>query len=344
MSAVPAVSARGLVHSYPGGIKALDGVELEVAAGEILGLIGPNGAGKSTLLRILADACRAGAGDAALLGGVTGAERRRRVAYLAQDPALDPEMTVGETLGLFALLHGLPAAGARARMAEVASVFGIEACSDRLVARCSGGMRQRLHLALAFMGAADVFLLDEPTHGLDAAGREAFWGLVNARARAGAAVLASLHDLQEAAGRCGRIVLMAGGNLRADGAPEKLVAAHGAWTWRAALPPSGADAAELEKRLLRLPGVGEAIFRDGRVHLRFAGAGPSDPELLAVLEAAGVFPESYERRRPDLESVFHGLAIPWSATAGGAAAGARKPGGGKAGGRGEGRRKGGADA
>ena len=253
----PPAGAEGLVKAYPGGTRALDGVDCRVGPGEIVGLLGANGSGKSTLLRVLAGHLRPDAGRAAVAGfDPASREARSRAGYASQDQALDPEMTGREIIAFFARLQGVPGFGAQ-RLASLLEAFGLAGRADHLVSAYSGGMRQRLHLLLAFLHDPALALLDEPTNGLDPEGREAFWKLLRARADQGAGILLSLHDLAEAAAQCTRVVMLGAGRVKAEGAPADLVAAHGAWLWRAAFGAPIGDVDGLRRSLARLPGLRE---------------------------------------------------------------------------------------
>ncbi|MDB5051834.1 MAG: nodulation factor transporter ATP-binding protein NodI [Fibrobacteres bacterium] len=305
-----AVDAKGLAKTFPGGIEALEHMDLRLGPGELAGIVGPNGSGKSTLLNLLAGALVPTEGTVQVLGGVPGNAVRRRTAYIPQEPSLDPEMTVGETLRLFAVLHGMDPAEAGKRIHSLLAHFDLEAVVSRRVSRCSGGMRQRLHVALGFLPDSDLLLCDEPTQALDPAGKEAFWQFLESRVKRGAGALVTLHDLHEAAERCGRILMMARGRVRADGPPQALIDRHGAWVWKAVLFRPAPDAAGLRRELEAVPEVSAVTLGHTALTLRMAGAGPDDSVLNKILERQGAQAEVYERRRPDLLSVFQGLGIP----------------------------------
>ena len=164
----PAVEVRGLVREFKGGIRAVDGLDLTVAEGEIYGFLGPNGAGKTTSVRILTTLLRPTEGVARVAGHDVVAEAdavRRQIGVALQEAAIDPLMTGRELLRMQGALHGLRGAGARDRAAELLERVGLTQAGDRRVGGYSGGMRRRLDLALALVHRPRVLFLDEPTTG-----------------------------------------------------------------------------------------------------------------------------------------------------------------------------------
>ncbi|HEX6910964.1 MAG TPA: ABC transporter ATP-binding protein [Longimicrobium sp.] len=349
-----AVRARALAVTFGGGVRALDGVDLDVPAGQLVGLIGANGSGKSTLLRVLFGILRATAGTARVLGfdpGRDAAKLRTRTAYAGQDAALDPEMTGRETLRLFHALRGMPAAGRAACLDALVEGYGLAPFVDRRVGTWSGGQRQRLHLALEAMHAPALLLLDEPTSNLDPDGRRDLWRRAAAARDEGRTLLVATHDLAEVAAHCDRALLLHGGRVIADDAPAALVAAHA--RARAALTldrePAPDDARGIGPALARLPGVREVTV-SGRTVTVWRDAHPegTDP-VPAVLASLGFDAVTYTRHAPDLaDAYFHLTGQPWSASdapdaprpgrggGGGGGGGAGRGGGPGRGGRGDG--------
>lgn len=234
-AAEPASRARGVGHRF-GRTTALAGVDLDLRHGVITALVGANGSGKTTLLRILAGILAPSAGEVEVLGVAQPAQKGRRTrralcrrtSYVSQDPALDPEMTGGETLALTATLYGLPRRRRRERVAELAERFGVDTHLGRRVAAWSGGLKRRLHLALGLIHDPELVLLDEPTAGLDPPGRDLLWADLEARARRGSAVAVVTHDLEAAERRAGRVAILDGGRLVAAGTPEEVRTVDGA--------------------------------------------------------------------------------------------------------------------
>lgn len=289
-------SARGLAFAYPGGTQALAGADLDLEPGTITGLIGANGSGKSTLMKAFAGVLPVREGDVKWEGGF----ERSRIAYLPQHADLDPEMTIEETLRLFAALHGC----GRERVAAVRTAFGLAPLADRLVARCSGGQRQRLHLALGFIPDAALILADEPTLGLDPEGREAFWATLAERTLSGAAALVILHDMRETEEMCPRVGVMVSGRVAALASPEELIARHAHWTWTADLAKLLDDAGAWTREAESIAGIARARNSGARLEMDLGPEGPPDADLMALAEKHGARVIAYERRRPDLLGVF----------------------------------------
>ncbi len=176
----PAIRLAGLRRDY-GERTALDGVGLELAAGESLVVLGPNGAGKTTLLRVLATLLRPSGGEAIVLGCALPREAwklRGRIGYLGHEPLLYRDLTGRENLRFHAKLHGIAAAAAEERIAGVLAAAGIERRADERVAELSAGMRQRLAICRCVLHEPELLLLDEPDSNLDAEGRELARGLI----------------------------------------------------------------------------------------------------------------------------------------------------------------------
>jgi len=222
-----AIAVDSIVKRY-GRRVALAGVTFAVRAGEIVGLLGPNGAGKSTMLSILATVLAADAGTAAIGGHALPAEARaaRRVLGLVpQQTAVYPALTATENLRFFARMHGLGGGAAAAAVGRALGVIGLEGRAGEPVSTFSGGMRRRLNLACGILHEPRVLLLDEPTVGVDPQSRERIFATVVTLARAGAAVLYSTHDMEEAERLADRIVLLDRGRVAAAGTAAELVAA-----------------------------------------------------------------------------------------------------------------------
>jgi ABC-type multidrug transport system ATPase subunit len=305
-----ALRAEGAARSLA-GVRALGGVSFSVAPGTLVGLVGANGSGKSTLLRLLAGILAADAGRVRVLGmdPVRDAPRlRSRIGYAEQHPALDPELTGAETLGLFHALRGLPGSDRANCLSSMVAIAGLEGVAGRRVSTYSGGERQRLHLALSTLHAPSVLLLDEPTAALDPEGGRRLWGRLSEHRAAGGTALVATHDLAGVASHCDRVLLLHRGEVMADGAPGSLVAAHGRARTTIALPREGSDRVrELADALRADPGEPEVEVDGSTLTLwRRAGIDGADPTL-ALLDARGIHPARYERTEADLGSAIRRL-------------------------------------
>lgn len=294
------VAARGLGVRYRSRV-ALADVDLDVAPGEIVGLLGPNGAGKSSLLRLIATGRRPTSGSLTILGH--DARRatvalRRRIGVAGDELVHVDALTGRENAIAFARAAGLTGDAAAARVAALLPRFALDADADRAVGEYSLGMRRKLLLLEALAHVPDLLVLDEPTTGLDPAGREALRALLGERTAAGAAVVLATHDIAEAEALCTRVVLLAQGRVALEGAPAELIARLGAGTTfefrvRAAAPP-----------VVVCAGVTITAATTDRVVAHAADGSSPLPALCAAVLAAGAAIEAVEVRRPDLRDVF----------------------------------------
>jgi ABC-2 type transport system ATP-binding protein len=213
-----------LGRSY-GTTVALDGVDLVVPTGTVMGLLGPNGAGKTTLVRILATLLRPDRGRARIDGidVVHGADEvRRRIGLAGQHAAVDDVLTGEENLRMVAMLYGLRRREADRRAGEVLERLGLTAVARRAVRTYSGGMRRRLDLGASLVGGPRVLLLDEPTTGLDPASRLDLWEFIAQLVREGTTVLLTTQYLEEADELADRITVIDRGQAIAQGTPNEL--------------------------------------------------------------------------------------------------------------------------
>ena len=300
-----AVEAEGLERVFKGGIRAVDGVDLAVERGEVFGFLGPNGAGKSTTVRMLATLLRPTGGRASVAGHDLVREAaavRRSIGVALQDAAIDPYMTGRELLHLQAVLHGFARDVGRRRADELLGRVDLEAAADRRVGTYSGGMRRRLDLALALVHEPEVLFLDEPTTGLDPISRLTLWGEVRRlNSEAGTTVFLTTQYLEEADQLAGRVGIIDGGRIVAEGTPAELKAQVGEPTLTVSLAdPEQAPAAEGALRTLGelLPG------RPGSVCLRLPEGAAGLSAVVRALDEAGVAVAGLDLAEPSLDDVF----------------------------------------
>ena len=255
-----ALVATALRKSYRATV-ALDGVDLRVAPGELVGLLGPNGAGKSTLTKIACGLVRPTAGHVDVLGHPCASKpARARTGYLAELFRFPGWATADEVLVLHQRLSRSPGgAGERARLLEL---VGLSEARDRRVEAMSKGMQQRLGIAQALIGDPGLVLLDEPTSALDPAGRRTVRELLEGLRRRGIAVLLNSHLLSEIELVCDRVVIVDRGRTVAEGAPADLVVAGGVEIETANGPRLYPDAGreEIPELVARLVADGERIY------------------------------------------------------------------------------------
>ncbi|YAL83505.1 ABC transporter ATP-binding protein [Dermacoccaceae bacterium W4C1] len=227
------------------GVEVIPGLDLEIPEGTIVGLLGPSGCGKSTVIRCIAGSQVIAGGSVSVLGEPAGSRRNRsRVAYVTQAASVYPDLTVAQNVRYFADLWGADGSAVGAALERV----GMADRAQALTGNLSGGQRTRVSLAAALVGEAQVYLLDEPTVGLDPVLRQELWALFADLAQDGRTLLISSHVMDEAA-RCDRVVLLRAGMLLADDEPRRLQESLGAPDMEAAFlalaraPHAGAGAA-----------------------------------------------------------------------------------------------------
>src|ERR671931_921496 len=227
---MPAIEARGLERTFEGDLRAVDGVDLEVADGEIYAFLGPNGAGKTTTVRMLTTLLRPTAGSASVAGHDVvseAADVRRVIGVALQEAALDPLMTGRELIRLQATLHGLPRNEGRRCAERLLDRVDLLDAADRQVGTYSGGMRRRLDLASALVHEPRVLFLDEPTTGLDPMSRRAIWEEVENLNAEGTTVFLTTQYLEEADRLANRVGIIDVGRIVAEDTPGRLKAQIG---------------------------------------------------------------------------------------------------------------------
>jgi len=220
------IEVEGLVREFKGGVRAVDGIDLQVAPGEIYGFLGPNGAGKSTTVLVLTTLLPPTAGRARVAGFDVerqGAQVRQAIGAALQEAALDPFLTGREHMRLQTSLHGLPKAERTRRGDELLDRVGLMDAADRKVGGYSGGMKRRLDLGLALVHGPRILFLDEPTTGLDPQSRAALWDEVRRLAHdEGVTVFLTTQYLEEADVLADRVGIIDRGRIAAEGTPQAL--------------------------------------------------------------------------------------------------------------------------
>ena len=306
MASLPPIQAEGLVRRFGSGelaVTAVDGVDLEVAPGEIFGLLGPNGAGKSTTVRMLTTLLVPTAGRARVAGHDVVAEAdavRRSIGVALQDAAIDPLMTGAELLRLQAVLYGIYRAEHDRRIADLLERVGLTAAADRRVGTYSGGMRRRLDLALSLIHEPSVLFLDEPTTGLDPMSRMALWDEIRRLNDDGTTVLLTTQYLEEADQLADRVAIVDHGRIVRQGKPEDLKAEVGSPTL-----VIDVDAASLESARRVLAEFGDPRpTAEGTLGVGLAGGGGAVSTVIRRLDEAGIAVQHLELNEPSLDDVF----------------------------------------
>jgi ABC-2 type transport system ATP-binding protein len=298
------ISASGLAKEFKGGIRAVDGIDLHVARGEIFGLLGPNGSGKTTTVEMLVTLLLPTTGSASVAGYDVvdkAGDVRMRIGVALQEVALDPLMTAWDHMRLQCTLHGLTRTDARARAEELVKRVDLLAAADRKVRTYSGGMKRRLDLALALVHRPEVLFLDEPTTGLDPYSRAGIWDEVRRLANEdGVAVFLTTQYLDEADALADRIAIIDRGRIAAQGSPHELKARIGD---RSVVVRVGAEQAVAVAGVLSTFGHASAAA-DGAVRCQLRGDGVDLAVIVRALDVANVKVESLSVHAPTLDDVF----------------------------------------
>ncbi|HET6533174.1 MAG TPA: ATP-binding cassette domain-containing protein [Actinoplanes sp.] len=304
--------ADGL-HKRYGEVRALDGFDLNVAAGTIHGLLGPNGAGKSTAVKALATLIDLDGGAARVAGldvRTQARQVRERIGLVGQHAAVDEILGGRQNLVMFGRLYGLSKAAARDRADDLLAEFGLAEAADRAVSTYSGGMRRRLDIAAGFIRTPAVLFLDEPTTGLDPRGRNEVWESVREVAGRGTTVLLTTQYLDEADQLAAEISVMNHGKVVATGTPEALKRQIGGDRVTVTLPSP-----DMLRRLAdRLAYPATADEAAGTVTFEVGSGVVVLAEIVRVLDQLGVTPEDLVLRRPTLDEVFLTLTAGEEAT------------------------------
>lgn len=284
-------------------MRAVDGVDLDVADGEIFGFLGPNGAGKSTTVRMLTTLLVPTGGTATVAGYDVARDPdavRRRIGVALQDAAIDPLMTGNELLELQAVLYGIPAARVRRRADELLERVGLTDAADRRVGTYSGGMRRRLDLALSLIHEPTVLFLDEPTTGLDPMSRITLWEEVRRLNRDGTTVFLTTQYLEEADQLADRVAIIDHGRIVQQGTPAALKAAVGAPTLLVTVPADQRDVAAEA-----LVGFGELRpTAEGTLGVGLARGAAAVTDVVRALDERGIRLQHLELNEPSLDDVF----------------------------------------
>lgn len=301
-----AIGARSLEKTYPGDVRALDGLSFSTEEGTVFGLLGPNGAGKSTAVKILTTLSTPDAGEATVAGfDVLGepAAVRKAIGVVAQRSGLDREATGRENLRLQGQLHDLGGGDLDRRVDELLEQFGLADAATRLVREYSGGMQRRLDIALALVHRPRVLFLDEPTTGLDPEVRAEMWQEIARLTGEGLTVLLTTHYMEEADRLATRLAIVDRGSVVAAGSPDELKRELRGDAIHVELTEAAEDG-RVSAVVDRVDGVREAVVNGAGFHARADDGARAVPSVLAALEAGGIEVTSVTVARPSLDDVY----------------------------------------
>jgi daunorubicin resistance ABC transporter ATP-binding subunit len=307
MTDMPMIEAQGLTKRF-GPTVALDGLDLEVPAGSILGVLGPNGAGKTTAVRILTTLALPDGGSARVAGYDVvsqAAAVQRNIGVTAQDATLDGLLTGRQNLVMIGRLSGLRRAGARVRAVELLEGFGLADAADRVLKGYSGGMRRRLDLAAGLLTRPPVLFLDEPTTGLDPTSRARMWDVIRALVADGVTLLLTTQTLDEADELADRIVVVDHGRVIAAGSAADLKARVGGARLEVTLSEAHPAACAALEPLVA--GVVRVSHDGRRLRAPVGTIGGFATSVVRALDAAGVIVDDVDVHQPSLDDVFFAL-------------------------------------
>jgi ABC-2 type transport system ATP-binding protein len=306
MSEERGIEVQGLVREFKGGVRAVDGIDLHVPAGQIYGFLGPNGAGKSTTVKVLTTLLPPTAGRATVAGfdvAKEGAKVRAAIGVALQDVALDPMLTGREHMRLQGGLQGIPRAERGRRGDDLLARVGLADAADRKSATYSGGMKRRLDLALALLHNPRILFLDEPTTGLDVQSRTALWEEVERLAREeGTTVFLTTQYLEEADVLAHRVGIIDRGTIVAEGTPAQLKAQVAKPTVE--VVPRDADACADASAALAPFGEPVAARHAGSIAVRLSSGADQLADIVRALDGANVSVANLALHEPTLDDVF----------------------------------------
>ncbi|MGP4003228.1 ATP-binding cassette domain-containing protein [Streptomyces sp. 8N706] len=304
-----AIYAEGLVKTF-GDVRALDGVDLDVPEGTVLGLLGPNGAGKTTTVRVLTTLLQPDSGKAVVAGIDVlkhPNEVRRSIGLSGQFAAVDEYLTGRENLQMVGQLYQMSARDAKVRAGELLERFNLAEAGDRPAKTYSGGMRRRLDLAAALVVSPPVMFMDEPTTGLDPRNRQGLWEVIQELVAAGTTLLLTTQYLEEADHLAHDICVVDHGRVIARGTSDQLKARTGGE--RVEVVVHDRDHLTTATEILRGFGKGETTVEDHtrRITVPVAGGAKLLAEVIRELDARGIEIDDIGLRRPTLDDVFISL-------------------------------------
>lgn len=307
------IQTKGLTKIFSGNVRAVDGIDFEVNAGEIFAFLGPNGAGKTTTIKMLNTLTLPTSGSAMVAGFDVvkhPGEVRKRVGYAAQDVGVDERATGRENLTLYGHFYRLDGKKIKERIKELFELVDLVGYEDKMVSSYSGGMRKRLDLAMGLIHQPQVIFLDEPTTGLDPQTRAHLWDYINKLAKTmGVAIFLTTHYMEEADRLADRIAIIDLGKIMTTGTSDELKKSIGGDVVTLT-PPMEKD--EERKEFIRRAGaalsgkpfVTETKPSDGELAVYVKDGGAAIPSIMQILGSQGIEVKTISMSRPSLDDVF----------------------------------------
>ncbi len=306
------VLVEKLVKVYPGGTRAVSGVDFAVARGEFFGFLGPNGAGKTTTMKVLSTLLRKTSGHVMVAGYDVDRDPkgvRRSIGFAMQEVGLDDLATGRDFLVLQGVLYGLSRRDAHHRAGELLELVGLTSVAGRRVGTYSGGMRRRIDLVAALMHSPPLLFLDEPTTGLDPQSRLAIWEYLARLNEQGVTIFLTTQMMEEADRLCQRIAIIDQGHIVAEGSPQALKADVGGDVIHVTIDSSGdeEERTQTEKAETLLKGLSyvEAVNTTGNgLNVTVRDGTAAGPDLLRLLHGNQVLVTNLSIASPTLDDVF----------------------------------------
>ena len=313
MADTSVIATYQLTKVFPGDVRAVDGIDFEVEAGEIFAFLGPNGAGKTTTIKMLNTLILPTSGTATVAGFdvvKNPAEVRKRVGYAAQDVGVDERATGRENLTLYGHFYRLDGKTIKQRVKELFELVGLTGDENRMVSTYSGGMRKRLDLAMGLIRQPQVIFLDEPTTGLDPQTRAHLWDYINKLAKTmGVTIFLTTHYMEEADHLADRIAIIDLGKIMTIGTSDELKRSIGGDVVTLT-PPVEKDeerqefVRRAEAALSGKPFVAQTKPADGELAVYVKDGGAAIPAIMQILSSQGIEVKTISMSRPSLDDVF----------------------------------------
>ncbi len=304
------VLVQDLVKVYPGGTRAVDGIDVTVGQGEFFGFLGPNGAGKSTTLKILSTLLKKTSGRVQVAGYDVDRDPkgiRQHIGFAMQEVGLDDLATGRDFLVLQGLLYGLPRAESRRHADELLELVGLTSAAGQRVGTYSGGMRRRIDLVAALIHNPPVLFLDEPTTGLDPQSRLAIWDYLLELNRGGVTIFLTTQMMEEADILCQRIAIIDTGRIVVEGTPQTLKQGVGGDTLLIRIGEPADRASNVPRAQALLGGldyVSEVTAVDSAIHVTVQDGSSAAPDVLRLLHDHEIDVTNLSVTRPSLDDVF----------------------------------------